>query len=311
MASSGTPRFRCYDTRRCFFARRASDARRSVTDNLAFSLNATMPVFLLMAFGMVLRRIRVRRRLRGAHERLRLPCGASRAAVRRHSRRSTLPANGTAPRCGMPCHHPCKHRHRGGGVFFRAREKPARRIHPIVLPQQRGTARRGAYAEHVRIVGHGGAHDRRRRSLYNVAAVVALTFFGPCEGPSCDMRSLAKRSLRDIAANPIILGIAAGFAYAASDPCRRSRKASSAASAASPRLSALSPWGPCSTSVAPQDGSSLRRRVELHQACRPCRAVSAHRHGGGLSRGRAGDDCGDARVARHGELLRHGARLGP
>lgn len=52
--------------------------------------------------------------------------------------------------------------------------------------------------------------------LYNVAAVVALTFSGPNGAHAVDTRALARKSLRGIATNPIIIGIAVGFVWALS-----------------------------------------------------------------------------------------------
>lgn len=186
-------------------------------DNLAFSLNATMPVFLLMAFGMVLRRIRVvddafAARMNAFVFHVALPvllfgdiasidlAGEWDGRFVAACLAITLASIAIVAAASFFVREKSLR-----GEFIQSSYRSSAALLGVALMQNMyGSSDMAA----LMIVG--------AVPLYNVAAVVALTFFGPCEGPSCDMRSLAKRSLRDIAANPIILGIAAGFAYAAS-----------------------------------------------------------------------------------------------
>ena len=133
-------------------------------ENLAFSLNATMPVFLLMVLGMFLRRMRIiddafAARLNAFVFHVALPSSFRRYGRDRFRRRVERVVRRVVLRLDG-----CMHRRLRLAFVFRLPSSRPRRVHSGVVSQQRRLARRRAHAEHVRLVLDGRAHDRRSRA---------------------------------------------------------------------------------------------------------------------------------------------------
>lgn len=185
-------------------------------ESLAFSLNATMPVFLLMVVGMVLRRLRViddvfAARMNSFVFHVSLPvllfddissidlrsdwngpfvafCFAVTSASILAAVLFSLLLRDKADR----------------GEFIQSAYRSSAALLGVALMQNMyGTSDMAA----LMIVG--------AVPLYNVAAVAALAFTAPEGRKALDGRSAAVRALRGVVANPIIIGIAAGFLFAA------------------------------------------------------------------------------------------------
>ncbi|MDO4443254.1 MAG: AEC family transporter [Slackia sp.] len=185
-------------------------------DDLVFSLNATMPVFLLMVFGMILRRLRVIDDvfascmnafvfhvalpvlLFGDISSIDFGTGwdgrfvAACFAITLASIAIVWMLSFAIRKKGLR------------GEFIQSAYRSSAALLGVALMQNMyGSSEMAA----LMIVG--------AVPLYNIVAVVALTAMKP-EGKQDDARTLVKRSLRGIVANPIIAGIAAGFVFALS-----------------------------------------------------------------------------------------------
>lgn len=185
-------------------------------ENLIFSLDATMPVFLLMLVGMVLRRLRViddafAARLNAFVFHVALPVllFGDMAAI-------DFATGFDAPFVGQ-----CFALTLACIVISTLLSAFLRR------PSDRGEFIQASYRSSAALLGvalmqnmYGSSHMAALMivgavPLYNVAAVIALAFTAPRSSKQgSTLRARMKESLRGIAFNPIIIGIAAGFAYA-------------------------------------------------------------------------------------------------
>ncbi|MDO5042033.1 MAG: AEC family transporter [Slackia sp.] len=185
--------------------------------DLAFSLNATMPVFLLMLVGMVLRRFRViddafAARLNSFVFHVALPvllfgdmaaidfAAGFDASFVAQCFALTLGCIAISVLLSAFLRRPSER-----GEFIQASYRSSAALLGVALLQNMyGSSQAAA----LMIVG--------AVPLYNVAAVIALAFAAPdtSKRPST-LRTRVKESRRGIVFNPIIIGIVAGFAYAA------------------------------------------------------------------------------------------------
>ena len=185
-------------------------------ENLAFSLNATMPVFLLMVLGMFLRRMRViddafAARLNAFVFHVALPVllfGDMTAIDFNEGWNGSFVASCfalTVACIAVSVLLSFFVSHRADrGEFIQASYRSSAALLGVALMQNMyGSSSMAA----LMIVG--------AVPLYNVAAVIALVFTAAdSDEEGASMRTRLAGSLRGIVTNPIIIGIAAGFLWA-------------------------------------------------------------------------------------------------
>lgn len=187
-------------------------------ENLAFSLNATMPVFLLMVLGMLLRRMRViddafaaRLNTFVFHVALPVLLFGDMAAIdfdEGWNGSFVVSCFALTVACvaiSVLLSFFVSHR-ADRGEFIQASYRSSAALLGVALMQNMyGSSSMAA----LMIVG--------AVPLYNVTAVVALVFTAPSSSEGkASARARLMGSLRGIVTNPIIIGIAAGFLWAAS-----------------------------------------------------------------------------------------------
>ncbi len=182
-------------------------------DNLAFSLNATLPVFLLMALGLVLRKLRViddvfASKMNGFVFSVCLP-------VLLFSDIAVVDLDtGWNGRLVLFCL----------GATCASIALVSALALLLRSTSERGEFIQGSYRSSAALLGVQNMYGEADLAalmiigavpLYNVAAVFVLTLTAP--GTSGEERLSAglKRAVRGVVTNPILIGIAAGFAYAA------------------------------------------------------------------------------------------------
>ena len=212
-------------------------------ENLAYCLNATAPIFLLMLLGLVFRRLgffsqAFADKLNDFVFKVGLPVMLFKDLV--ESDFFTVWDGPFVLFCFLATL---------GSILLTAalslfcRERPLRGIHPGGLPQQHRSAWGRLSGESLRHRWGGQPGNHRRGPLYNVAAVTVLSLTSPQQ--SGLNRAALKKALKGIVTNPIILGIAAGLVWTLLDipqPQILQKTVSSLSATATPWASW--PWAP-------------------------------------------------------------------
>ncbi len=148
--------------------------------------------------------------------------------------------------------------------------------------------------------------------LYNVAAVVVLTLTAPGDGSSGPtVGALVRKALFGVATNPIILGIAAGFAWSLLGlpmPKILASTVGNVAVLATP-LGLMALGGGVQVPLCAQEPGRLCRGKH-REACGARRGLHAPGYPYGISQPAAHCPACDAGVCLHGELLCYGAQYG-
>ena len=183
-------------------------------DNLIFSLNATVPVFLLMVLGLVLRKLNwiddvFASKMNQFVFKVPLPLLVFLDLATVDFEESwnfkfvafcfvvTLISISLSA---------------GISMIWKGPEHP-RGVYPGVLSQQRGDPGDRLYPEYLRFCRDGALMIIGSVPLYNMMAVVVLSVFKP--GQTGLNRQVVKKTLTGIVTNPIIIGIAAGLLWSA------------------------------------------------------------------------------------------------